>query len=325
VVIPGTVTNMGASSFDGCSSITNVLIGPGVKSIGSGSFWGCSALKLITVDPANLYYCDVGGVLFDKSQSTLVQFPMAVGGNYSIPSGVTTLWDGAFINCSLTNIVIPGGVTNIAGNAFMDCTNLMKIAVDPDNVAYSSIDGVLFDKNQTTLMAFPGGLRGSYTIPIGVTNIDYAAFDYCSLTSITIPASVTAELDSSFAFSSRLTMVFFGGDAPNFSLSAFIGVNATVFYLPGTLGWNSSFAGLPTALWNPLIETGDGGFGFQANQFGFNITGTTNIPIVVEASADLLLPVWVPIQNCTITNGVIHFADSQSAGHPSRFYRIRSP
>ena len=325
VAIPDTVTNIGASSFDGSSSITNVMIGAGIKSIGGGSFWGCSALQSITVNSANLYYCSVGGVLFDKSQGTLVQFPMAVGGDYSVPNTVTALWDGAFIGCTLTNVAIPGSVTNIAGNAFMHSTNLLTIAVAPDNADYSSIDGALFDKNHTTLVAFPGGLKGSYTIPNGVTNIDYAAFDYCSLTSVTIPKSVTKSLGSAFSFCSELTAVFFGGNAPSFNSSTFLGVNATAFYLPGTTGWSNTFVGLPTALWNPQVLTSDGSFGFQANQFGFKIVGTTNIPIVVEACNDLGNPTWTMIQNCTLTNGVIQITDSESTNEPSRFYRIRSP
>lgn len=60
------------------------------------------------------------------------------------------------------------------------------------NPAYSSKDGVLFDKHQTTLVQYPGDLVGSYTVPNSVTSIGVHAFSQCyTLTSVTIPNSVT--------------------------------------------------------------------------------------------------------------------------------------
>ena len=93
---------------------------------------------------------------------------------------------------SLTNASIGNGVTKIGYNAFGVCTSLTTIAVDPLNSAYSSVDGILFNKSQTTLIDYPGGKVGGYTIVSGVTNIgDYAFADCPGLTSLTIPTSVT--------------------------------------------------------------------------------------------------------------------------------------
>jgi hypothetical protein len=328
VIIPDSVTSIGTSTFSGCTSVTNVAIGQRVSQIGDGSFWNCWALKSIMVNPANSQYSSVDGVMFDKNQSTLIQFPQGAGGSYAVPNTVTSIGFYAFYQSSnLANVTIPSSVTNIGTAAFDNCTGLTAISVDPDNLFYSSVNGVLFDKNQTILITFPGGLSGSYTVPNGVTNIYFDAFDDCHLSSVTISASVTSAGDYAFESSPLLTAVFFQGNAPgtDFQPSAFSLVNATVFYLPGTTGWGSTFAGLPTALWNPQVQTSDGGFGFQANQFGFNITGTTNIPIVVEACTNLANAAWILVQNCTLTNGVISFSDSQSTNYPSRFYRIRSP
>jgi hypothetical protein len=78
-------------------------------------------------------------------------------------------------------------------------------------------------------------------------------------------------------------------------------------------------------LWNPLIKASGSSFGISNNQFGFNITGTTNIPIVVEACTNLASPVWTPLQTLTLTNGLFYFSDPQWTNYPGRFYRISSP
>jgi len=77
-------------------------------------------------------------------------------------------------------------------------------------------------------------------------------------------------------------------------------------------------------LWNPAPQS-DGNLGVRQNRFGFNIAGTPNIPLVIEASTDLGAGVWVALQSSTLTNGLNYFSDAQWTNYPSRFYRIRSP
>jgi hypothetical protein len=83
--------------------------------------------------------------------------------------------------------------------------------------------------------------------------------------------------------------------------------------------------GRPTVLWNPQVQTSDASFGVQANQFGFTIAGTANLPLVVEASSNLANSTWAPLQSCTLTKGSIDFSDPEWTNHPARFYRLRSP
>jgi hypothetical protein len=99
----------------------------------------------------------------------------------------------------------------------------------------------------------------------------------------------------------------------------------TVYYLPKTTGWHSTFAGIPTALWNPQMQASDAGFGVHLNRFGFNVTGTANIPLVIEASTEVRNGAWLTLQSCTLTNGSTYFSDPQWTNYPSRFYRLRSP
>jgi hypothetical protein len=166
----------------------------------------------------------------------------------------------------------------------------------------------------------------SITIPGSVGSIGGDEFADCgSLTNATIGNGVTNIGESAFAYCRSLTSVYFRGNAPAASSAAFaFDENATVYYLPGTTGWSNSFAGRPAVLWNPLIQTGDGSFGVQNNQFGFNITGTTNIPIVVEASTSLASPVWIPLQSLTLTNGSYYFSEPLQTNSSGRYYRIGS-
>jgi hypothetical protein len=83
-------------------------------------------------------------------------------------------------------------VTVIGYGAFVGCTDLTGLTVSQQNPAYSSRDGVLFDKKGVALIRYPAGRKGNYAIPAAVTVIDYGSFAYCTgLTSVSIPASVT--------------------------------------------------------------------------------------------------------------------------------------
>jgi hypothetical protein len=103
--------------------------------------------------------------------------------------------------------------------------------------------------------------------------------------------------------------------------------NETVYYLPGTSGWSgfSASTGLTPVLWNPLIQTADGSFGISNNQFGFNITGTNNFTVVVEACTNLACPVWTPLTNVTLTNGSFYFSDPQWTNYSACFYGLGLP
>jgi hypothetical protein len=217
-------------------------------------------------------------------------------------------------------------------DAFENCSSLTTITVDTNNPVYSSLNGVLFDKSQTTLVRYPAGKVGtSYTIPASVTRIGAWAFDFSSgLTSVTIPSSVTSIGDDAFYYCSILASVYFQGSAPTtVGMNVFINNNnAKAYYLPGTVGWGSTFDGIPTAPWflpNPLILNNGPSFGVQFNKFGFTISWATNISVVVQASTNLASPVWQSVATNTLTGGTNYFSDPQWTNYPRRFYRIRSP
>jgi hypothetical protein len=176
-------------------------------------------------------------------------------------------------------------------------------------------------------LAFQGCTRlTSVTIGNGVTSIGADAFSLCTgLTNVTIPGSVTSIGVHAFGGCASLNSAYFTGNAPTDSTTVFAGAPTTVYYLPGTAGWGPTLGDSPTMLWNPQVQTGGASFGVQNNQFGFNITGTTNIPIVVAACTNLASPFWTPLQTLTLTNGLVYFIDPQWTNYPARLYRLRSP
>ena len=237
--------------------------------------------------------------------------------NVTIPNSVTTIGDGAFMNCyRLTSVTIPDSVTSIGYLTFAYCTSLTNVTI-PDSV--TSIGGWAF------IQCY--GLT-SVTIPNSVTNVGEYAFGGCnSLTNVTIPNSVTSIGDDAFLFCSNLVSVYFQGNAPSADCNVFSYDPVTVYYLPGTTGWGTTFACVPTAPWTlsyPLVLNSASGFGVQSNGFGFTISWATNLSVVVEAATDLANPVWTPLATNPLVNGTNYFSDPNWTNYPGRFYRIVS-
>ncbi|MCI9505133.1 MAG: leucine-rich repeat protein [Oscillospiraceae bacterium] len=175
LVIEDGVTSIGKWAFQECDNLTNVTIPNSVTTIGHGSFCGCESLTSVT-----------------------------------IPDSVTIIETVAFAYSGLTSVTIPANVIR-ADEVFSGCENLQTINVDPNNRQYSSQDGVLFNKEKSTLLLCPGG-KVSYTIPNSVTEIGGYMFNGCSkLENISIPTSITSIKRNAFENCSNLKTVNYGG------------------------------------------------------------------------------------------------------------------
>jgi hypothetical protein len=264
---------------------------------------------------------------------------------------VVAIGDGAFFsNFGLTSVTIPASVTSIGDGVFEECGNLTAISVAALNPSYTSVDGVLFNKAHTTLVAYPSGHGDSYAIPTGVTTIGSdaffacfsltnvaipatvtaignKAFQYCeNLSTITIPASVTSIGSAAFDTCFALATICFQGNAPTVAPDAFSNdTSMSAYYLPDATGWSWSLVGIPTVLWNPHIKASSVGLTAGHDQFGFTVTGTANILIAVSTANTLTPPAWSPVQTVALTNGVFQFIEPVLSTNRSRFYRLSFP
>ncbi len=188
-LMPDSIMNIDGSAFGDCNLLQSVTIGKNVIEINDYAFNGCKYLESINVAENNTMYSGLDGVLFDKRKTELVRYPEGrPDKTYNIPSSVINIKANlAFTSCSLLeSVIIPSSVSligndssseNIPARIFSGCTSLKNITVSENNSKYSSIDGVLFDKNRTTLLAYPTGKTNpSYSIPNGVKLIGSYAF-----------------------------------------------------------------------------------------------------------------------------------------------------
>jgi len=297
ITIPSSVTNICQAAFNLCTNLTNASIA-GSATIGLQAFQGCAALTSVTLTAAT----SIGGYAFNACTS-------------------------------LPSITIPSTVTNIGAsnqNAFDQCSALAAITVATANPYYTSSNGVVFNKNLTTLVEFPCGLGGSYKIPGTVTTIGSEAFgNNYLLTNITIPSSVTNIQDIAFEYCALLTRATFTGNAPANDGTVFSGDYLTVYYATGTTGWSNPWNGELALPWNMTMKLNSLKFPTQTNYVGFTITGPTNFGAVVQVCTNLGIGTWTPLSTLLLTNppggasGSNYFSElGKTNMYSGRFYTV---
>jgi len=196
-----TFTDIPDTVFWDCTSLTSITMPKNyVARIYGWMFDGCTNLTAINVIAGNIEFSSQDGIVYNTDKTTL----------YAYPQGKT----GAF--------TVPDSVTEIVNEAFSGCINLTAINVDAGNTALSSQDGVLYNKDKTTLIAYPGGKTGAFTIPTGVTGIGAYAFSRCTnLTGVTIPSGVTSIGTGVFSDCTNLTGVTILSGVTNIEARAF--------------------------------------------------------------------------------------------------------
>lgn len=218
VEIPDSVTLISDYAFQYCKSLTKIEIPGTVKKI--GNWWGnvngqifngCSNLKEVILEEG---IEEISGRAFDSCSKVK---------EWKLPKSLKRIGPCAFGNISVEEFNIPENVESIAAT-FISSSNLSRINVDSNNKYFTSVDGILFDKDSTRLIKYPENRDGnSYEVPNTVKTIDANAFISCkNLQTIVIADSV--EKIGDFAFDgSKLKTINLGGGITNISNKPFYG------------------------------------------------------------------------------------------------------
>ena len=259
-----------ACAFETCVNLESITLPDSVTVMGLSVFNGCKSLTTINVAAGNQNFVSVNGVLYDKDKTAIIRYPARKKDkNYNIlnsvrfvhnnafedctnltsitiPNSVKGIDSNAFSGCSIKSIIIPNSVTSIYPSTFNGCTSLTAINVATGNRYYVSVNGVLYNKDKTTIIRYPEGKKDkSYSILDSVTCIDSHAFDSCTnLTSITIPNSVTSIESDAFGGCTSLTSIVIPKSVTSISFWAHLGYdndyyqidNFKIYCYSGTAG-----------------------------------------------------------------------------------------
>lgn len=180
---PKLVVGIETKAFCGCSSLRSIYISANTILVEDQVFEGCRNLEKIIVDSDNTKYYSQDGILYNKQKTKILHVPQDIRGRIMIPNGITVINSigvGVFFCCTnLESIMIPESVISIENFAFLNCVSLESIVVDTKNKEYSSLDGILYNKNKTELIVVPQA-KIIVSIPDSVTSISGWAFDGCA-------------------------------------------------------------------------------------------------------------------------------------------------
>ena len=208
VKMPESLLRIGSSAFEWCDNLVEIEIPFGVINIGESAFQFCNSIEAIHVSENNNKYSSENGVLFDKKKETLLKYPSGKKDDkYIVKNGVLNIAPDAFYDADFSVIVISSSVTNIGNFAFENCYNLTDILVSDESDSYSSVNGVLYDKEQKKVVKYPSGRKEeTYTILDSVTTIGNDAFESYSLKEVIIPEGVTKIEKYAFESSSLINI-----------------------------------------------------------------------------------------------------------------------
>ena len=237
-VLPKTITTVGANAFNGCTAVTAINFPASLVKIDPTSFRNFGGK--FTVDAASTAFSAYNGVLYNKSQSDLIQAPISLAGSYTLPATVTTIKTYAFYACNKVTDIISNNTAPLLTEdfAFQNCSGLLTFSTKASVATFSisSCEGCIKLKTFTgnnvkvgarsffncqNLTTFTGSILEldvysfyncvsltGFTLTSSITRIPDASFAVCrSLTSVSLPVSVTEVGGSAFSSCTKLTTI----------------------------------------------------------------------------------------------------------------------
>ena len=325
-----TIAVLFAACFFASPAQANVPLPP------QGSYVCTTGQLRVGSDPSSTYTISSGGVVDNGDSCT---------GAVVIPEGVTAIDDSAFEDSSLasitlpasvmeigsrafngaialTSITIPAGVIEIGSRAFSATNSLTSISVNPANPSFTSIDGMLLNKEVTTLIIYSVAKSAtSITIPAGVTTIGRQAFSGATfLTSITMQTGVTTIEQGAFNGMTSLSDITIPEGVTTIGDQAFGGASAlTSVTIPasvtsiGNFSFDNASALKDVYFFGNAPILGDDPFASTASGFKAHISAT--------ATGFGTEPTWNGLTLQVGVYRVTHNAANGSAVAPGAFFR----
>ncbi len=242
IILPESLVTINERAFK-TDKITSIHLPKNVSDINSSAFVTLHCLESITVDENNEFYTAKDGVLFTKDMKELCIYPFyREAEEYTVPDGVLTIPEDLITNSIQIQVLnIPASVEYMKNVNWMNSNSILReINVDADNPYFSSRDGVLFDKEQKTLLYYPYGQKANeYRIPDSVVTIGKRAFwSVHYLPTLYIGRNVSEFLGDIDARTIR--NVYFPAGVPaylNDLFSAKFRDQITLYYPAGAEGW----------------------------------------------------------------------------------------
>ncbi len=231
---------LGERAFENCAMLKDVLLNDNMTEIYGGVFNSCKSLKSIKL-PGHLTilgessFADCVNLQeIDIPESVTKLDDMVFNGclelkKVDMKGNVTKIGKNAFKDCkSLSSVFIPASVSSIGSGPFRGCGNLAEIVVDSKNKCFKSLDGILFNKNKSTIICYPALREAeSYSVPDSVTVIGDWAFCECErLKSIEIPDSVCEIGEGAFYSCTALEQLVLPDSVTRIDDTAFRGCSA---------------------------------------------------------------------------------------------------
>lgn len=169
ISIPDQTTSIGNYAFQGCSGLTTLILSSSVKTIGNGMLNGCINIQEISLNSDNTYYSTLNGVLYNKTQTSLIIYPAGKQlQTFEIPDGVTEIKSSGFYGTkALEYLFLPESLTTIGADAFKGCSNLVKLVARPITPAECANDCFeAVSKSNCTLYVPRGSHNGYWAAPV---------------------------------------------------------------------------------------------------------------------------------------------------------------
>lgn len=213
VTFPESLRVIEQSAFEQCGKLQSLEFADGLLILGARAFYACENLRQISFG-SKLRSIGYDCFYYAKKITDL-----------QLPDSLLFIGGGAFANCvELQRVSLGSGLRYMESNPFAGCESLQGIRVSRENRYFSDRDGVLMTADEKTLLQYPAGRGGEYTIPASVNRIAPSAFSYCgTLTAIHIPSTVETIGESAFYGCEVLTCVEMAEGVTEIGDSAFSG------------------------------------------------------------------------------------------------------